>query len=53
MDENVFMFGNSIGELTSMLSAGVFDLEIGLRILKKRSELMIKAFEGVESKKIF
>lgn len=42
-----FLIGNSIGEYNALLAAGVFSLEDGLRLVKKRSELMSKVNGGL------
>ncbi|WP_073587898.1 ACP S-malonyltransferase [Anaerocolumna xylanovorans] len=41
-----FLIGNSIGEYNALLAAGVFSLEDGLLLVKKRSELMSRANGG-------
>lgn len=38
--------GHSLGEYVALYTAGVFDFESGLRLVKKRSELMSKAAGG-------
>ncbi|ROQ63366.1 malonyl CoA-acyl carrier protein transacylase [Streptomyces sp. 840.1] len=38
--------GHSLGEYNALLAAGVFDFETGLRIVKKRGELMAAASGG-------
>lgn len=41
-----FALGHSLGEYNALLIAGVFDFETGLRIVKKRGELMANAPRG-------
>ena len=41
-----FVAGHSLGEYNALLAAGVFDFGTGLRIVKKRGELMSQAPEG-------
>lgn len=41
-----FLIGHSLGEYNALLAAGVFDFETGLRLVKKRGELMAAAAEG-------
>src|SRR5690348_13345242 len=38
--------GHSLGEYNALLAAGVFDFLSGLRLVKKRGELMAKARNG-------
>lgn len=38
--------GHSLGEYNALLAAGVFNFETGLRLVKKRGELMSQATEG-------
>lgn len=38
--------GHSLGEYNALLAAGVYDFETGLRLVKKRGELMGKASNG-------
>jgi trans-AT polyketide synthase/acyltransferase/oxidoreductase domain-containing protein len=38
--------GHSVGELAALFAAGVFDFETGLKIVKKRGELMSRATGG-------
>src|SRR6266404_1591097 len=38
--------GHSLGEYNALLAAGVFDLLTGLRLVKKRGELMAQAKDG-------
>lgn len=38
--------GHSLGEFNALLSAGVFDFMTGLRLVKKRGELMAQARDG-------
>lgn len=38
--------GHSLGEYNALLAAGVFDFETGLRLVKKRGELMAAASDG-------
>ena len=48
VNENIpdFIAGHSLGELNALLAAGVFDFETGLKIVKKRGELMSKSQNG-------
>ncbi|MBD2465112.1 ACP S-malonyltransferase [Oscillatoria sp. FACHB-1407] len=39
--------GHSLGEYVALYAAGVFDFETGLRLVKRRAELMDGASEGV------
>lgn len=39
--------GHSLGEYSALYAAGAFDFESGLRLVKRRSELMDAASEGV------
>ncbi|NJO79412.1 MAG: ACP S-malonyltransferase [Cyanobacteria bacterium RM1_2_2] len=39
--------GHSLGEYVALYAAGVFDFEAGLRLVKRRAELMDSASEGV------
>lgn len=41
--------GHSLGEMNALLAAGVMSFEDGLRIVKKRAELMAEAPEGAMS----
>ena len=41
-----FVMGHSLGEYNALLAAGFFDFETGLRLVKKRGELMSKASGG-------
>lgn len=41
-----FVAGHSLGEYNALLAAGVFDFETGLRLVKKRGELMGQAVDG-------
>lgn len=41
-----FVAGHSLGEYNALLAAGVFDFETGLRLVRKRSELMSQAKDG-------
>lgn len=41
-----FALGHSLGEYNALLAAGVFDFETGLRLVKKRAELMAAAAGG-------
>ncbi|WP_444993818.1 ACP S-malonyltransferase [Aliikangiella sp. IMCC44359] len=41
-----FLVGHSLGEYTALFAAGAFDFETGLRIVKKRGELMASAPKG-------
>lgn len=38
--------GHSLGELVALYTAGVFDFETGLQLVKRRAELMAMASEG-------
>ncbi len=39
--------GHSLGEYVALYAAGVFDFEAGLRLVKRRAELMDAASEGI------
>jgi [acyl-carrier-protein] S-malonyltransferase len=39
--------GHSLGEYVALYAAGVFDFEAGLRLVKRRAELMDQASEGM------
>lgn len=41
-----FFLGHSLGEYNALLAAEVFDFEMGLRLVKKRGELMGNVCEG-------
>jgi malonyl CoA-acyl carrier protein transacylase len=41
-----YLAGHSLGEYNALLAAGVFDFETGLRLVKKRGELMARARNG-------
>lgn len=41
-----FVAGHSLGEYNALFAAGVFDFETGLRLVKKRGELMQQATGG-------
>ncbi len=41
-----YLIGHSLGEYTALFAAGVFDFETGLKLVKKRGELMAKASGG-------
>lgn len=41
-----FVAGHSLGEYNALLAAGVFDFGIGLKLVKKRGELMSQAVGG-------
>ncbi len=41
-----FLIGHSLGEYNALLAAGVFNFETGLRLVKKRGELMSAASGG-------
>ncbi|MEU9566449.1 acyltransferase domain-containing protein [Streptomyces sp. NPDC048161] len=41
-----YCLGHSLGEYNALLAAGVFDFETGLRIVRKRGELMAAASGG-------
>lgn len=41
-----FLLGHSLGEYNALLAAGVFDFETGLRLVKKRGELMGQVVGG-------
>lgn len=41
-----FLLGHSLGEYNALLAAGVFDFLTGLRLVKKRGELMAAARNG-------
>jgi trans-AT polyketide synthase/acyltransferase/oxidoreductase domain-containing protein len=42
----VLLAGHSLGEYNALLAAGVFDFETGLRLVKRRGELMAAASGG-------
>jgi len=46
LKEPAFVMGHSLGEYSALLAARVFDFETGLRLVKKRGELMSKASGG-------
>src|SRR5579864_6190948 len=41
-----YLAGHSLGEYNALLAAGVFDFLTGLRLVKKRGELMSQARDG-------
>jgi malonyl CoA-acyl carrier protein transacylase len=41
-----FVAGHSLGEYNALLAAGVYDFQTGLQLVKKRGELMSRAFGG-------
>ncbi len=41
-----YCIGHSLGEYSALFAAEVFDFETGLRLIKKRGELMAKSTEG-------
>lgn len=41
-----YVAGHSLGEYNALLAAGVFDFETGLKLVKKRAELMGQAMGG-------
>lgn len=41
-----YVAGHSLGEYNALFASGVFDFETGLKLVKKRGELMSKAGEG-------
>lgn len=41
-----FFAGHSLGEYSALFAAGVFDFATGLRLVKKRGELMAQASQG-------
>jgi trans-AT polyketide synthase/acyltransferase/oxidoreductase domain-containing protein len=41
-----FVAGHSLGEYSALFAAGVFDFQTGLRLVKKRAELMAEAKGG-------
>jgi malonyl CoA-acyl carrier protein transacylase len=45
-DRPDYVAGHSLGEYNALLAANVFDFETGLRLVKKRSELMSQAANG-------
>jgi malonyl CoA-acyl carrier protein transacylase len=45
-DRPAFLAGHSLGEYNALMAAGVFDLIGGLRLVKKRSELIARARPG-------
>jgi len=45
----VEFLGNSMGELTALVCAGYLTFEQGLKIVKKRAELMTPIFEEIQS----
>jgi len=46
MQKPDFVAGHSLGEFNALLAAGCYDFEAGLRLVKKRGELMSRATEG-------
>lgn len=46
-EEPELVAGHSLGEHVALYAAGVFDFESGLRLVKRRAELMDDASEGV------
>ncbi|NLR69200.1 ACP S-malonyltransferase [Chitinophaga varians] len=44
--EIAYFAGHSLGEYNALLAAGAFDFETGLRLVKKRGELMAAASNG-------
>ncbi len=45
-DAPIFLAGHSLGEYNALLAAGAFDFITGLRLVKKRGELMSQARDG-------
>lgn len=45
-DRPDFLAGHSLGEFNALMAAGCFDFETGLKLVKKRGELMSKASGG-------
>jgi len=45
-DKPDFLVGHSLGEFNALLAAECFDFEAGLKLVKKRGELMMKATGG-------
>jgi len=45
-EKPAFLLGHSLGEYNALYAAGVIDFETGLRLVKKRGELMNKAKGG-------
>ena len=45
-DKPDFLAGHSLGEYAALYAAGAFDFETGLRLVKKRGELMAQAPKG-------
>jgi len=41
-----FVAGHSLGEFNALLAAGCYDFEVGLKLVKKRGELMSQAPQG-------
>lgn len=41
-----YCIGHSLGEYSALFAAGAFDFETGLRLIKKRGELMAKCTDG-------
>ncbi|MCX8131563.1 MAG: ACP S-malonyltransferase [Clostridia bacterium] len=41
-----YVAGHSLGEYNALLASGVFDFETGIKLVKKRGELMSQATEG-------
>ncbi|MGB8956713.1 MAG: ACP S-malonyltransferase, partial [Tumebacillaceae bacterium] len=41
-----FLAGHSLGEYNALFAAGAYDFETGLKLVKKRGELMSQAFGG-------
>jgi malonyl CoA-acyl carrier protein transacylase len=41
-----YLIGHSLGELNALLAAGCFDFELGVRVVRKRAELMSQSSAG-------
>ena len=42
----IYVIGHSLGEYNALFAAGAYDFETGLRLVKRRSELMGEAIGG-------
>ena len=50
-EDEIGMIGNSVGEVSALLCAGVFDLRTALEVLGERARVMNRAFDGFEKSK--